>query len=139
MRHRLFQRLFAMLGMLAILAALVAVPASATNVSAMTTGQKSATSGDLSMAALADEMPCHKTAKHCPNCPQKVCPELGSCLIKCFQSFFEPSAGAPFRAPMIAMRVVPAPSQAGGGFSCPPTPATSERLNHADRRECGCG
>ncbi len=48
-----------MFGVLAMLVALIAVPMSATNALAMT-GEMSAKSGDSSIAAAADEMPCHK-------------------------------------------------------------------------------
>ena len=77
-RNRLFQRWFVVLGMVAMLGALIAMPMTSTYAFAMAGAKTTAT-------AAMGEMPCHKPAKPCPDCPQKVCPEMGSCLVKCFQ------------------------------------------------------
>lgn len=83
MVKRPIHRCFLALGLLAMLGALVSVPFKSTYAFAM--------GGKSSMAASASsEMPCHKPAKHCPDCPQKICPDLGSCFVKCFQPLSPP-------------------------------------------------
>ena len=86
-RNRLFQRWFVVLGMIAMLGALIAMPLTSTYALAVA-GAKTTTT------AAMDEMPCHKPAKPCPHCPQKVCPDMGSCLVKCFQSLSLPVSEA---------------------------------------------
>jgi hypothetical protein len=75
-------RWFVAFGVLAMLAALVAIPAGI--------ALASAKSDMLAMAGAADEMPCDHP---CPGCA-KPCPDMGSCLMKCFQ----PLSNAPVQA-----------------------------------------
>lgn len=114
MRNRLFQRWFVTLGMLAMFGALLSMPMTATYALAMA-GKTSVTSSNMSMPAAADEMPCHKSMKHCPDCPQKVCPEIGSCLVKCFQTLPQPVAEARLLRDVIDQRVMPAPTRVTPG------------------------
>jgi hypothetical protein len=118
-RNRLLQRLFVMLGMVAMLGALLAVPMTASYALGMA-GKTTATASKMSMPAAADEMPCHKPKKHCPNCPQKVCPEMGSCLIKCFQTLPQPVAEAWLQRDIIDQRVMPAATRVTPGSQIPP-------------------
>lgn len=94
-----------MLGILAMLGALVAMPLTSTYALAMA-GTSQVAHADM---ASADEMPCHKPAKQspCPDCPQKVCPEMGTCLVKCFQQLVPPLASGAHLAPPIASRLAP--------------------------------
>jgi hypothetical protein len=41
----------------------------------------SAKSNMTAMADTSGDMPCHKSCPHCA----KTCPDMGSCLLKCFQ------------------------------------------------------
>jgi len=119
MTKRLFQRWFVALGMVAMLGALVAVPMTASYALAMA-GKTAATATKMSMPAAAGEMPCHKPMKHCPSCPQKVCPEMGSCLVKCFQPLPQPVAEAWLQRDVIDQRVMPAPTRVTPGSLIPP-------------------
>jgi hypothetical protein len=78
-----------MLGMLAMLGAAVSVPLSASHALQMAAGHH----GHDAVSA-KQAMPCHShkpvKAKHCPNCPQKTCPDLGNCLAKCTQQLTPP-------------------------------------------------
>ncbi|MGO4681915.1 hypothetical protein [Hyphomicrobium sp. 2TAF46] len=118
MTKRLFQRWFAVLGMIAMLGAVMAMPLTATYAFAMS--GKSETSAKMAMTAKADAMPCHKPMKHCPSCPQKVCPEMGSCLVKCFQTLQQPVAEAWLQRDVIDQRVMPAPTRVTPGSLIPP-------------------
>lgn len=107
MRHRFYHRWFVLLGLLAMIGALLSMPLAATYAYAMS-GKASVSTSDA-MPAQGDEMPCHKKMKKpCPNCPQKVCPEMGSCLVKCFQPLPAPVSEAGLRGDVIADRVAPA-------------------------------
>lgn len=107
MRHRFYHRWFVFLGLLAMIGALLSMPLAATYAYAMT--GKASVSTSEAMPAHGDEMPCHKKMKkHCPNCPQKVCPEMGSCLVKCFQPLPAPVSEAGLRGDVITDRVAPA-------------------------------
>jgi hypothetical protein len=64
-----------MLGMLAMLGAAVSVPLSASHALQMAAGHH----GQDAVSA-----------KHCPNCPQQTCPDLGNCLAKCTQQLTPP-------------------------------------------------
>ncbi|MBY0560107.1 MAG: hypothetical protein K2Q04_09670 [Hyphomicrobium sp.] len=119
MTNRLFQRWFVVLGMVAMFGALISMPMTATYALAMS-GQTSATSGDMSMLAAADEMPCHNPMKHCPHCPQKVCPEMGSCLVKCFQPMPQPIAEARLQRDSVGQRVMPSPTRVTASSLIPP-------------------
>ena len=104
-RKRLFHRWFVALGMVAMLGALVSVP--------MTTSIVVAMAGPMTATAtvVTGEMPCHKSTKHCPDCPQKVCPDMGSCLVKCFQPLSPPIAEARLQGMVASSRVLPTASQ----------------------------
>lgn len=107
--------------MVAVLGALVAMPLASTYHFAMA-GKPSASTMDMKHGvtnAAAEEMPCHKPAKHCPNCPEKACSEIGSCLVKCFQSLSSASAALLDRN-VAGERVVPAVSLATIGSLIPP-------------------
>jgi hypothetical protein len=70
---KLLHRCFVALGLLAMGMALVAIPAGITLASAKS-----------QMTTMADnfgDMPCHHPCPHCA----KTCPDMGSCLLKCFQ------------------------------------------------------
>jgi hypothetical protein len=110
-RKRLYHRWFVVLGMVAMLGALVSVP--------MTTSMVVAMAGPMAAAA-AGEMPCHKPAKPCPDCPQKGCPEMGSCLVKCFQPLSPPIAEARLQGMVASSRVLPAASQVSAESLVPP-------------------
>lgn len=63
-----------MLGIFAMLAAILSAPATTTYAFAM-----------ADQAASAMEMPCHDQPDPCPDCAKSACPDMGSCLLKCFQ------------------------------------------------------
>jgi hypothetical protein len=110
-RKRLFHRWFLVLGMVAMLGSVVTVP--------MTTSIAVAMAGPTT-AATADQMPCHKPAKPCPDCPQKVCPNMGSCLVKCFQPLSEPTSEAHLLGTLLSSRILPALSQVTAESLIPP-------------------
>ncbi len=118
MMKRLFQRWFAVLGMVAMLSALVAMPLTATYAFAMS-GNTTA-SAKMAMSGQADEMPCHKAGKHCPDCPQKFCPEMANCLVKCFQPLSPPLSDAALYRDIFSDRVAPAPALVTAGSLIPP-------------------
>jgi hypothetical protein len=99
------------LGMLAMLGALVAVPLSSTYALAMA-------SADHAMA-VKHEMPCHKSVKkpvkHCPDCP-----DMGTCLGKCFQPLSAPVAETRLLGAVVTSCVLPEPSQIAAGSLIPP-------------------
>lgn len=110
-RNRLFQRWFLVLGMVAMFGALLSMPVTSTYAFAMS-GQSAGTaagSQDGAMASMSKDMDCAKTAHHCPNCPQKFCPEMGSCLVKCFQPLSPPAAEARMQGVVPSERVMPTP------------------------------
>jgi hypothetical protein len=111
-RKRGFHRWFAVLGMVAMLGALVALP--------MTTSTALAMATPTAAAAAADHMPCHKPVKPCPHCPQKVCADMGSCLVKCFHSVFSPVGESTLFGLAVTSRVPPALSQVASGSRVPP-------------------
>lgn len=114
MRKRIYHRWFVVLGMLAMLGALVAMPMTSTF--AMAVG---AAYADQSSA---DEMPCHRPAKpaHCPNCPQKMCPDMGTCLAKCFQQLVPPLTGGMPLGLLVAAKLAPEPSAVAASSLVPP-------------------
>jgi hypothetical protein len=118
-RNRLFQRWFATLGMLAMLGALLSMPLTATYALAMA-GTTPTISHDMSMTDAKGEMPCQKSMKLCPDCPQKVCPEMGSCLVKCFQPLPPPVSEAQLQGDVITGRVAPMPVAVTAGSLIPP-------------------
>ena len=80
-----------------------------------------AISHDMSMMDAKGEMPCHKPMKPCSNCPQKVCPEMGSCLVKCFQPLPVPVSEARLHGDVIGERIAPMPHEAVPDFIATPT------------------
>ena len=76
MRKRL-HRCFVVLGLMAMVMALVAIPVGIT-----LAASKSHTA--TVMADNADNMPCNHP---CPGCA-KPCPDMGNCLLKCFQQLW---------------------------------------------------
>jgi hypothetical protein len=115
---RLFQRWFGLLGMLAILSALIAMPLTATYAFAISSGATA--SADTTMSGQSDAMPCHKTGKSCPHCPQKFCPEMANCLVKCFQPLSAPISDAHFHRDVVSRGVAPAPTTVTAGSQIPP-------------------
>ncbi len=115
MRKRSCHRWFVVLGMLAMLGALVAMPLTSTFAVAMA----GATHADQ---LSADEMPCHKPAKPspCPDCPQKVCPDMGTCLVKCFQQLVPPLTGGMPLGLLVAAKLAPEPSAVAASSLVPP-------------------
>lgn len=101
------------LGMVAMLGALIAVPL--TTASALALSKPSA-----APHAMAPEMPCHKPVKPCPHCPQKVCADMANCLVKCFQPLYAPLAGAGLPVMMVGSRLSPGLSQVASGSLIPP-------------------
>lgn len=110
---RLLQRCCAIFGMIAMLGALAAVPLASTIVHAATPAVAD---------GLADGMPCHKPAqpKPCPDCPQKACPEMGACFVKCSQQIAPLVAGGHVGARVITVRLPPSPSEAAASLPVPP-------------------
>ncbi|MFA5956374.1 hypothetical protein [Hyphomicrobium sp.] len=121
-RNRLFQRWFLVLGMVAMLGALLSMPMASTYAFAMSAQSTSmaADSHDTSMASMSKDMDCAKPANHCPNCPQKFCPEMGSCLVKCFQPLSPPAAEARLQGVVPRERVMPTPSRVTASSLIPP-------------------
>ncbi|MBN8913056.1 MAG: hypothetical protein WC807_09160 [Hyphomicrobium sp.] len=105
MKKRFYRRCFGVLGIFAMLGALVTLPLTSTYTLAMATAHQAAP-GDM---AKSDAMPCHKPAqqKSCPDCPQKVCPEIGTCLVKCFQQLVPPPASGVHLEMAVAARLSP--------------------------------
>ena len=116
-QSRLYHRCFVFLGILAVFAALVSMPLATTYAFVMA-GQ--AAHVDTMKMAGADEMPCHKAAKPCPDCPQKVCPELGTCLVKCFQPVPSPAAEARLITERVSDRVAPTLARVAASSLIPP-------------------
>lgn len=118
MTKRLFQRWLAVLGMVAMLSAVMVMPLAAAYASTMS-GHAGA-SATMAMSGTADEMPCHKTDKSHPDCPQKFCPEMGNCLVKCFQPMAAPIVGAALYRDAVIDRVAPTPALVTAGSLIPP-------------------
>jgi hypothetical protein len=119
-KKRLFQRWSLILGLIAILGAVVTVPLTASSAMAKADTMSTMMASAMSSGGTTGEMPCHKAPKHCPDCPQKGCSDLGMCVMKCFQSFYAPIVGAPLHAPIAAARVEPAPPEAAVDSLIPP-------------------
>jgi hypothetical protein len=108
----IYHRWFIVLGLIAMFGAIITVPLTATYAIAK--------AGAVPTADTMNDMPCHKTTKHCPDCPQKVCPDLGTCLMKCFQSLYQPAAVSQVRGSTVAERVLPAPPEVISDSLIPP-------------------
>lgn len=111
MKKRTYHRLSALLGMVAMLGALIALP--------MTTSMALAMSVPTAASSTADDMPCHKPAKKpAKSCPG--CPDMGTCLVKCFQPLASPLAEATLSRKTVSLRMSPVPSRAASGSLIPP-------------------
>jgi hypothetical protein len=111
------------LGILAMVSALVSVPASAASVFAtMGTGTNTAQSTHHGMSTAATEapMPCKGAMKHCLHCPQKICPELAGCAVKCFQAFSPLPAEARLMGEVLRERLPPGRAAVTAGSLIPP-------------------
>jgi hypothetical protein len=110
-KKRTYHRLSAVLGMVAMLGALIALP--------MTTSMALAMAAPTAASSTAGEMPCHKPAqkpaKHCPDCA-----DMGTCLVKCFQPLASPLADATLPYKTVSLRVSPGLSRAANGSLIPP-------------------
>jgi len=114
-----------MLGMFAMLVALVAVPLASASVVAAPGAPDGMAAMDTAHAmadAAAEEMPCHRSAppQHCPDCPQQACPNLGACLVKCFQTLSSPLTAIVLHRDVASSRIAPALSPARPGSLTPP-------------------
>ena len=108
---RTYYRWSAVLGMVAMLGALIAFP--------MTTSMALTMAASAASNSTADEMPCHKPAKkpakHCPGCP-----EMGTCLVKCFQPLSALVAETNLLGVVVTACVLPEPSPLAAGSLIPP-------------------
>jgi hypothetical protein len=111
LKNRLFQRWFLVLGMVAMLGAIIVVPVTSALAAANTTSASSMGMGDT---------PCHKPAKSCPDCPEKSCPSLSACLVKCFQKLSALPTEARLDRTTVSSRVWPAPSLVTASSLTPP-------------------
>ena len=110
MRIRCFNRLRMVVGIVAMLGAIVELPTAATAAVAMSIA------GSTPTPAAADKM----SHKPCTHCPKKACPDLGACLAKCFQVMYSPLAKSCLLGSAVASRVPPAPSRLVTGKRIPP-------------------
>jgi hypothetical protein len=74
---------------------------------------------ELGSPVAQEQMPCHKPAKPCPDCPQKACPDMSVCVAKCFQPL-TPIAEVSLRGSVSASGVLPASSQVPPESLSPP-------------------
>ncbi len=91
-----------------MLLALVAIPAGI--------ALASVKSDMAAMAASSDDMPCNHP---CPGCA-KPCPDMGSCLIKCFQPLSQMPTQAIVERRLVRVLVAPGASQRVSGAPIPP-------------------
>ena len=96
------------LGVLAMVLALVAIPAGI--------ALASAKSDMLAMAGNSDDMPCHHP---CPGCA-KPCPDMGSCLFNCFQPLSNAPLPASLRTQSVRDLIPPGLSRRISEASIPP-------------------
>ena len=96
------------LGVLAMAMALVAIPAGI--------ALASAKSDMMAMAGNSDDMPCDHP---CPGCA-KPCPDMGSCLMKCFQPLSDAPAQASVQAHTVRNLIPPGPSRRISEAPIPP-------------------
>ncbi|MGQ0457233.1 MAG: hypothetical protein ACT4OU_09240 [Hyphomicrobium sp.] len=97
MIRKLAQRCFVVLGMLAMLGMIAAVP-----LGSALAGEKA---GMAATEHGAGDMPCHKPVKSekpCPDCPEKACPDGVACMVKCFQQL----SGVLSKSPAFAIPVI---------------------------------
>jgi len=107
-----YHRWFVVLGMVAMLGALIATP--------MTTASALTMAGQAHVSAALDAMPCNKHVNPCPNCPQKMCHDMGTCLVNCLQPLSSPVAEASLQGVVTTTRVLPAPPQVATASLIPP-------------------
>jgi hypothetical protein len=122
-RTRPLYRWSLVLSLLALFGALAAVPLANTYALAMTaTAQVGTPSNETRQASSGTTaaLPCHKPGQPCPNCPQKVCPDMSTCLVKCFQTLAPLVAEARLYVTMRGLRMPQAPQQASHDTSIPP-------------------
>ena len=104
--------------MLAMLGAVASVPLAAAHALQMTASHHA-----QQTAAAKHDMPCHGhkpvKAKHCPNCPQKACPDLGHCLAKCSQQLTPLLIDARLPNDLVGERVPPAAEDESAGALTP--------------------
>jgi hypothetical protein len=105
---RTLHRWFVALGVLAMVMALVAIPAGITLASAK--------SDMAAMTASSDDMPCNHP---CPGCA-KPCPDMGSCLLKCFQPLSQVPALAVVERHPVGDLIAPGVSQRMTAAPIPP-------------------
>ena len=91
-----------------MLMALVAIPAGI--------ALASAKSDMAAMSGSSDDMPCNHP---CPGCA-KPCPDMGSCLLKCFQPLSNTPAQARFENSVMSQRIAPALSRRIAEAPIPP-------------------
>lgn len=115
MRRSELHRWVSVLAMVGMVGALLAVPLSVTFAVA-------AAGTKLVTASSDSGMPCHKPArqKTCPNCPQKACPDMGTCLAKCVQQLVPLVGAGQGIGPPRSSRLSPLPSQVSAGTLVPP-------------------
>jgi hypothetical protein len=119
-QNRLFQRCFLSLGMVAMLGALASMPLASTYAFAMSAQSSKSMVMNVAHDAHKAAEDCDSPAKHCPDCPQKVCPEMGSCLVKCFQPLPTPVSESRLHGDIVADRVAPATSAVTASSLIPP-------------------
>ena len=105
-----------MLGVVAMLGALIALPMTTSMALAMSAPTAASPTADK---MTADEMPCHKPAKS----PAKQCPDcadMGTCLVKCFQPLSALVAETGRLGVVVTSCVLPEPSQIAAGSLIPP-------------------
>jgi hypothetical protein len=105
---RSLHRCFVALGLLAMAMALAAIPAGIVLASAKT---------DMAaMSAGSDDMPCDHP---CPGCA-KPCPDMGTCLLKCFQPLSSSPAQSSVRTHSLRQRIPPGLSRRITEAALPP-------------------
>src|SRR5262245_55379878 len=75
----------------------------------------SAKSDMMAMAAGSGDTPCHK----CPDC-DKPCPDMGSCLLKCFQQLWPAPAQTRMQDPIVSRLIAPGLSRRIAEAPIPP-------------------
>lgn len=114
LRHlkiRLVQRWFLVLGVLAMLGAVFVFP-----VTSAFAATNATSAGSMSMG----DTPCHKPLKPCPECPQKSCPNMAACLVKCFQNLSALPTEVRLDRKTVSARVLPPPSLVTASSLIPP-------------------
>ena len=101
-----YQRWTIVLGLVAMLGAVLAVPASALAASSKTLNPAALAPAAVAPAAMTDgDMPCHKRMPGCPD----PCPDMASCIVKCLKSQSPLPETVILEAPALQGVPVPAP------------------------------